>query len=140
MKTTPILGLFWGSLLLSGCGGKEEGPTTYPVSGVVVYRDGTPYRGGMVELATPDGKQRAVGRIGPDGRFALSTPGEKANRPGAVPGNYRVIIHPDLGQRQGGVAIRLPNVLKIHPEDNPNVTLTIDRPRGQERGKEVPKK
>jgi hypothetical protein len=67
---------------------------TYPVTGIVVYEDGTPYAGGgIVAMETDiDGKRvMARGAIGTDGRFLLAstTPGD-----GAFAGRYRVRVLP----------------------------------------------
>jgi hypothetical protein len=78
-------------LLAAGCGGRG----TYPVSGTLVYPDGTPakeLKGSRVifEGTGTDGKSySAEGEIDDEGRFRLTTtrPGD-----GAVPGKNRVLI------------------------------------------------
>lgn len=61
--------LFASFLVLVGCGPKHPGLVT--VSGVVTI-DGEPVTLGQVKLS-PNGKRAAVGRIGTDGSFSLSS-------------------------------------------------------------------
>jgi hypothetical protein len=80
----------WGLLVsglapLGGCGPVD--PPLYPVTGRVVLRDGRPIPSGVIEFA-PDSGPHARAKIGPDGRFALSTDG----RAGAVAGKHRVVV------------------------------------------------
>lgn len=74
-----------------GCGRPK-----YPVSGMVVYDDGSPFSsGGVVAMETEiDGKLvMSRGAIGPDGRFVLASekPGD-----GAFAGSYRVRVLPHV--------------------------------------------
>jgi hypothetical protein len=74
-----------------GCGRPK-----YPVTGMVVHEDGTPYSGGGVVAmeAVIDGKSiMARGGIGKDGRFTLAS-----QRPddGAFTGTYRVRVLPHV--------------------------------------------
>jgi hypothetical protein len=55
--------------IVLGCSGK--GPRPVPVSGTVTV-DGRPLAGGAITVAPANGRA-AGGRIGPDGRFTLST-------------------------------------------------------------------
>lgn len=73
--------------LLAGCG--ESRIPTYPVSGTVVFDDGSPVRTGTVEIASIDHKLTATGRIADDGSFVLGTYG---SNDGACAGNHRVIV------------------------------------------------
>ncbi len=70
-----------------GCG--ESRVPTYPVSGTVVFDDGSPVRTGTVELSSLDHKLTATGRIGDDGRFVLGT---HKSDDGACAGKHRVIV------------------------------------------------
>lgn len=74
-------------LLLTGCG--SRGPKTYPVSGEVVFEDGVPLQGGLVEFSSSEQEMSATGRIGPDGRFRLTT---VKNGDGAIAGMHRAIV------------------------------------------------
>src|SRR5262249_44560620 len=71
---------------LTGAAGCNSG--RYPVTGRVVYEDGSPLtEGGVVGEATVDGKNvMARGTVGSDGRFEWGTerPGD-----GARPGSYK---------------------------------------------------
>ena len=77
-----------------GCG---SGPaTTYPVSGEVVFDDGTPFTtGGVVmfeSIALEDQPVRtAAGTLAADGTFRVSTFKEGD---GAVAGKHRVLVRP----------------------------------------------
>ncbi len=92
----------------SGCGGTG----TYPVEGVVVFKDGKPLTGGLVMFElTGDGPAKvcARGDIQSDGTFRLST--TKPND-GAAPGLYRAWITPPLPSGGEGSLRTTP----IHPK------------------------
>lgn len=79
----------WRISLLCVLAGCEPAPRLEPVQGVVVFEDGGPVGGGIVEFSPRAGVGAgARGRIGPDGRFRLTTGG----RAGAVAGAYRVVV------------------------------------------------
>lgn len=73
--------------MLVGCG--ESRVSTYPVSGTIVFDDGSPVRTGTVELSSVDHKLTATGKIGDDGSFILGT---YNSNDGACAGNHRVIV------------------------------------------------
>jgi hypothetical protein len=80
--------LFLILINLAGCGG----PKLYPVTGKVVYKDGSPMKGGavMFEANGPKGRVMAQGAVDvADGTFAL---GMKEDGEGAEAGVYRVAI------------------------------------------------
>lgn len=68
-----------------GCGG----PKSVPVQGRVEFSDGQPVRSGRIEFRSHDATSRAMGEIGTDGRFALTTADGVAGLP---PGDYDVIV------------------------------------------------
>ena len=70
-----------------GCG--ESKIPTYPVSGTVVFDDGSPVRTGTVELSSKDHKLAATGKIRDDGTFVLGT---YESDDGACAGGHRVIV------------------------------------------------
>ncbi len=72
-------------LALAGCG--DGGPKVAPASGVVLI-DGQPLTYGHVQVM-PTGSRPASGRIGPDGRFTLTTtaPGD-----GCAVGTHPAVI------------------------------------------------
>jgi hypothetical protein len=71
---------------VAGCGSGR-----YPVTGRVLYKDGSPVTEGTVigEAAEGDRKVMAQGAVQPDGSFSWGTerPGD-----GAWPGKYRVVV------------------------------------------------
>ena len=81
------------SILLCGCG---RGPRTYPVTGKVVFDDGTPLTSGGVvfsELVVAEGvATNARGAIDGDGRFRLTT---FKDNDGALPGKHRLLVRAD---------------------------------------------
>ena len=87
MNRTSFCMTLFGVSLLIGCG--ESRVPTYPVSGTVVFDDGSPVRTGTVELASVDQKLTATGKIGDDGSFVLGT---FTSNDGACAGNHRVIV------------------------------------------------
>lgn len=76
-----------GVLLLAGCG--TSGPKPYPVSGEVVFEDGVVLQGGLVEFSSAEQEMSATGRIGPDGKFRLTT---VKDGDGAIAGLHRAIV------------------------------------------------
>ena len=73
------------ALLLVGC--SDGLPQRVPVAGTV-FIDGTPLTAGSI-MVIPDGERPAVGSIGPDGRFTLSS---YERNDGVVPGTHRVTV------------------------------------------------
>src|SRR5690349_8597434 len=80
------------ALLLAGIVGCGSA-TTYPVTGKIVFKDGTPFSGGLVRFRPVDEKLQvsARGDIQSNGTFILGTYKEDD---GAVPGKYQVAITP----------------------------------------------
>ena len=77
-----------------GCG--ESYPSTYPVTGQVVFEDNSTlkYGGRVIFMSTNvSPKVRANGSFGPDGKFELTTFNEGD---GAVAGIYQVAVIPLL--------------------------------------------
>lgn len=71
-----------------GCGTGR--PKTYPVSGRVVFPNGRPFTGGVVEFVPADASGAgARGAIQPDGTFRLTTFREND---GAVEGRHRAVV------------------------------------------------
>ena len=91
------------SVAVAGCDSGR--PATYPVEGKVVFPDGTPLTGGMVEFEFVGGEGNplnARGRIEEDGTFCLST-FEAGD--GALAGEHRAIVRPpapDYSPRKSG--------------------------------------
>lgn len=80
-------------LALGGCGGEYDAPATIPVSGVVTYKGERLTKGTVTLQPAADSsnslKRNALGEIGPDGRFELST---FTKGDGALPGKYSVVV------------------------------------------------
>src|SRR5262249_57607506 len=78
------------ALIVAVCGCARK---TYPVTGKVTFKDGTPLRGGMVVFSPidPAAHSGARGYIQQDGTFELSTerPGD-----GTLGGRYRGLLKP----------------------------------------------
>lgn len=74
-------------LVVMGCGASQI--PTYPVSGTVVFEDGSSVRTGVVELESLDTKLSAAGTIREDGSFVLGT---YKSDDGACAGRHRVIV------------------------------------------------
>jgi hypothetical protein len=75
--------------LLLGTSGCANPLRTYPVSGKVVFEDGSPVRVGTIEFKSIDHQVQARGTIERDGSFRLTTFQEFD---GAVAGRHRVVV------------------------------------------------
>ena len=78
------------TLVLVGCGG----PRPYPVSGKIVFGDGTPatdLADFIISMDSVDRPEGATGIVQPDGTFKVGT---QDNEDGALPGKYRVVLIP----------------------------------------------
>lgn len=67
-----------------GCGGDGLAPVT----GVVLFTDGTPLTTGVIEFAPNDGGPTAKSSLDEEGRFTLHT----GDRPGAVPATHLIAV------------------------------------------------
>lgn len=76
-----------GILSLVGCGSGRE--KTYPVEGLVVFKDGSHVKVGTVETKSLRTGAQARGTIDKDGRFSLTT---FEDNDGAVAGDHQVVI------------------------------------------------
>ena len=82
-------------LAAAGCGDPSGIPKTVQVKGKVML-GGEPLTSGMVSYIPAEGstsKFRAGGGIGSDGTYTLTTGSATGQKPGAVPGKYKVIIN-----------------------------------------------
>jgi hypothetical protein len=114
-----------------GCGGPDTGvPKTYPAKGKVVFPDGQPLTGGMVEFrSAADASLTTTGEIRPDGTFSLSTLVGTKKVPGAVAGEHRVTVLPPQGPDQAAQPVTLPKPYTVRPGDDNDFTITIEKPR-----------
>lgn len=79
------------TMLFMGCGSDPE-PALYPVRGTI-FRGGKPVTGGTVQfLNQSESNVCAVGEIGSDGSFKLSTLRKNIKQNGAMTGAYKAII------------------------------------------------
>ncbi len=74
-----------GCIFWAGCGPRR--PRTAPVRGTVTFA-GQPVTEGRIFFHPEEGRS-AIGRLGPDGTFELTT---FKTGDGAVPGRYRVVV------------------------------------------------
>jgi hypothetical protein len=79
-------------LLLPLSPGCSNQPKAYPAGGKVVFKDGTPLKGGRIELKSREHPYAARGRVDADGQFSLTT--FKPND-GAIAGPHQVIVLPE---------------------------------------------
>jgi hypothetical protein len=111
-------------LAVAGCGGSTGEVSTYPVQGQVLLTNGKPLIGGRVVFVHKDNAAPpAVGPIGADGRFKLTT---RVADDGAVLGEYKVRIEPTAGAAQKHKNRGLPPFpLKYIDEDSSGLLITI---------------
>jgi hypothetical protein len=105
------------AVFVAGCG--DGRPTIVPVSGVVLV-DGKPVTEGVIRIR-PDAAMSAAGRIGPDGRFSLTT---FESGDGCVPGTHPVEVFA-FEPRAGGYFWLAP---KKYSEPNSGLSITISGP------------
>lgn len=108
-----ILGSLTLTVAAIGCG--DGNPTTYEVTGTVVFKDGKPLDNGSVEFETElDGKLiTATSEIGVDGTFKLGT---FKTEDGALPGKHRAAV---FAEPMIGAGAERPDKLpprKLHPD------------------------
>ena len=106
----PICFLF---ATLVGCG--LGGTASYPVSGKVVFTDGSPLTtGGRVIFESADEggtTHHAMGIIAADGSFEIKMP----NADGVLPGKYRCKLRGTADTSRSSVENRMPAIARIHP-------------------------
>jgi hypothetical protein len=79
----------------SGCGGGDEGPVTYPVSGTIT-RKGSAVAEAVVSFIPDAGGPSAVGVTDASGRYQLTT---RVKDDGAAAGKYKVTVAKYEGQQ-----------------------------------------
>lgn len=118
------------AMISFGCKQTPDMPTTYPASGKVVYKDGNPMSGGVVQFqAEKDDGTTTVGETDDRGHFALRTLKGNRQKDGAQEGIYRVtILPPQSEDHQIAPPIELKETIAIAAKENVIPTLTVDRP------------
>jgi hypothetical protein len=111
---------------LPGCG--PSIPTTYPVKGKVIWKGGKPVDDGRIEFQSlSEPSLKAVGEIERDGTFFLTTHLAGRKRVGAVAGEHRVLVEPDMGD-EPALVVLLPNTYTVEPKEN-DFTIVISARR-----------
>ena len=116
--------------VVSGCD-RSGLPKTHPVKGKVVFkRDGSPVKGGTIEMkTTSDPTLQAISDIRPDGTFTLVAYKDGREKPGAVEGEYQVFVELDQQDEERRlVRVAVPGTITLKPGGG-DVTIEIDRPR-----------
>ncbi|QDT93506.1 hypothetical protein [Gimesia algae] len=97
MSNRSGLLLSLGMLLCFGCGQPDDRLPTARVTGTVAF-DGKPLTSGNIMFFPVSGGKHAVGMIGDDGAFHLST---YESGDGAIPGEHKVVIQVSHGSPDG---------------------------------------
>jgi hypothetical protein len=122
-----ILGTALIGVWVSGCGSGI--PTTYAVKGKVVWKGGKPVEDGRIEFQSlSNANLKAVGEIESDGSFTLTTHKDGRTRQGAVEGEHRVLVEPDVGDGEPALLIVLPKPYTVEPREN-NFHIEIEKAR-----------
>jgi hypothetical protein len=114
-----------------GCKEQADMPATYPAKGKVVFKDGKPMSGGVVQFqAEKDEGITVVGETDDNGNFSLQTLKGNRKKVGAMQGTYRVIIlPPQSDDHQIAPPIEIGETYTIAAKENVIPTFTVDRPR-----------
>jgi hypothetical protein len=128
MISSKLLLLASSLCLAAGCGPKAQLPSTYPVHGKVVFRQGGPLAGGDIYFQSEaDPNVSAAGLIAPDGAFEVTSFIAGARAAGAVPGRHRVLVIPPSPDNSQSVPSVPPQFVEVAPGEN-DFTITIDNP------------
>jgi hypothetical protein len=105
-----------------GCG---SGPKTYPVKGKVVFKGGEPVTDGRIQFqSTTEPPFKALGDIGEEGSFALTTYLGRKKVSGAPAGAYHVVVELE----RPAEVFTLPNAYTVESRPN-DFTIVIERQR-----------
>ncbi len=112
-----------------GCSGPSDVATkpigqTFPVSGTVVLKNGSPLKEGRVVLVAAEDTSTppSVGEIQSDGKFTLTT---KTPGDGAVPGKYKVRVEPGAAGVKKSKTVKPPFPSKYLDEDSSTLVVTV---------------
>jgi hypothetical protein len=128
-RCARILAVLACSAAVAGCGGGgASAPQTFPVKGKVVYKEGgQPMNGGSVQfVAATDANLNALGDIGADGSFTLSSFVANKKQAGAAEGSYKATITPPMGADQSTAPpVTLDGPFKVTAAGPNDFTLTV---------------
>jgi hypothetical protein len=115
-----IMFLVGMSCICIGACDKGNLPTTYPVTGKVVFTNKKPLTGGGIFFRSEkDPDVRAVGEIGTDGQFTLYTISGKTKLVGAVEGEHKLEVVPPMDDKQQMIRVRiLKEVVRVEAREN----------------------
>jgi hypothetical protein len=117
-----------GICLLVGCGNNPRLPSTHPVRGKVVFRQGGPLSGGTILFQSKDKPGIvAVAKIGEDGSFEVKSSMAGDEAPGAIAGRHEITITPPFVGGRFTMPPIPPQEVTVSEGEN-NLTLTIDKP------------
>jgi hypothetical protein len=118
------------ALILTGNAGCGSGiPQTYSVKGKVLWKGGKPVEDGRIEFQSmSDPSLRATGEIDSDGSFTLTTHKDGKTRQGAIEGQHKVIVEPDVGDDEPAIVIVLPKPYTVEVREN-DFKIEIEKPR-----------
>jgi hypothetical protein len=127
----PASLLFFGLCFTSACNSnKMKLPTTYPVRGKVVFRQGGAFPGGTISFQSKvNSTVTASSLIKADGTFELKSFISGDEAPGAIAGLHRVIVVPPLDDKKALASLPPtipPQTVKVSEGEN-NLTITIDK-------------
>jgi hypothetical protein len=115
-------------MIAAGCAGTKA-PKTYTAKGKIVYTDGKPLAGGLIQFEPDkDAGASIYGEVGPDGTFSLYTLFDGQKVSGAVEGKYSVLVVPPIAASQAVQPVTLPDRYTVQPHDGNEFTITIPRP------------
>lgn len=97
-------------------------PTCYPVRGKVLLSDGTPLRGGRVTFSPKKAGKIAVGELGADGKFTLTS---FRRDDGALPGDYIVTVVPVTYKTGSPVPVPQANLVPKRFQEEHRSTLAV---------------
>ncbi len=122
---------FWILPLLAapGCSDTPQAPPrkTYPVTGEVMIAPGEPLNRGTIQFeSTTDDLMTAIGEIGPDGRFSLTTYLDGVKLEGTLTGPSRVTIIP-FAEDQSAMPIVLTKLYTVEAKEN-HFSIELDEP------------
>lgn len=113
--------------LMAGCGGgAPPPPKTVPVQGTITYKNAPVTKGSVALLSTATAEKGqvskpAIGQIGPDGKFTLST---ITAGDGVIPGEYKVTVESMDGEVSMEEGYEGKKVTSLIPKKYNNINTT----------------